>query len=70
MDQFTAVFDVPLTDAVNVALCPPDSDALPGESAISTGVSVMDAVAVLLGSRTLAAVTVTVWRLLRVSGAV
>ena len=69
------MFEFPLTVAVKVALWPPWSDALPGDKPMLTfegggGVRVTVAVAVLVGSATLDAVTVTVCWLDIVAGAV
>jgi hypothetical protein len=69
------LFEFPLTVAVKVALWPPWSDALPGDKPMLTfegggGVRVTVAVAVLVGSATLDAVTVTVCWLDIVAGAV
>jgi hypothetical protein len=75
IDHVTALFEFPLTVAVKVALWPPWSDAFPGDTLRLTleggvAVSVTVAVAVLVGSATLDAVTVTVWALGMVAGAV
>ena len=69
-DHVTAVFEVPLTKGVKVAVWPPVSDALPGETLRLADVSLMLAVAVLVESTTLAAVSVTVCELLIEAGAV
>jgi hypothetical protein len=71
----TAVFEVPLTVAVKVALWPPWIDAVLGDKlrlTVEGGVAVRVtlAVAVLVGSATLDAVMVTVSRLVTVAGAV
>ena len=74
-DQVTAVFESPLTVAAKVALCPPWSDALVGDTLMvsaegGVAVKVTVAVAVLVGSATLDAVIVTVCGLEMVAGAV
>ena len=71
----TAVFEVPLTVAVKVALWPPWSDAVLGDKLrLTTGggvaVRVTMAVALLVGSATLDAIIVTVCWLEMVAGAV
>ena len=59
-DQVTAVFVVPPTVAVNLAVCPAASETDAGETLTVTGGSnVITAVASLVGSATLFAVTVT-----------
>jgi hypothetical protein len=73
--HFTAVFEFPFMVAVKVALWPPWSDAVLGDKPRLTvkgnvAVRVTAAVAVLVGSATLDAVIVTVWRLEMVAGAV
>ena len=66
MDQLTAMFEVPLTVGVKVALWPPLSDVLPGERVTLTiagdaaGCNMTETVAVLPGSAALAAVTAIV----------
>jgi hypothetical protein len=71
----TAVFEVPLTVGVNVALWPPVSDALVGDRVRFTvsggagGCNITETDAVLVGSATLVAVTVTVCWLAMVDGA-
>jgi hypothetical protein len=74
-DQFTPALEVPLRLAVKVALWPPWSDALAGDTLRLTagnGVAISDtaALAVLVGSATLDTVIVTVCRLGTVAGAV
>jgi hypothetical protein len=59
-DQVTAVLLVPVMVDANVALCPSVSELVAGDKVITTGVNVMLADAVLVGSATLAAVTLTV----------
>lgn len=61
-DHVKAVLEVPLTSGVNVALCPPVSDAVPGDrlTLITGGSKIRVTDAVLLGSAWLMAVTVTV----------
>jgi hypothetical protein len=71
----TAVFEFPLTVAVKLALWPPSSAAVLGDklrltAAGGVAISVAMAVAVLVGSATLDAIIVTVWRLEIVAGAV
>src|ERR1700735_442699 len=71
-----ALFEVPLTVLVKVALWPPWSDTVPGDklrltvAGAAVAVRVTMAVAVLVGSATLEAVIVTVSRLEMVAGAV
>jgi hypothetical protein len=65
IDHVTVVFEVPLTVGVKVALLPPVSDTLPGDKLRLTGggalaSNVTDAVAVLVGSAALVAVTTMV----------
>ena len=73
-DQLTAVFEVPLTVAVKVVLWPPLSDAFPGDKLIVTfgarGCSVMEAVALWVGSAALTALSMTVCGDVIVTGAV
>ncbi len=69
-DQVTVVFEVPLTLAVKVALCPPVSDVDPLEDKVTTtGFRVTVAVANLVGSTTLVAITWTVCWLAIIAGA-
>ena len=68
--EVTAVNEVPVTVGVNVALWPPASDVVPGDKLTPTGIKSMVAVAVLLGSTALAAVSVTVCALAIVAGTV
>ena len=70
-DQVTAVFDVPVTAAVNVWVCEGVSVTLPGVNATLTGgASDTLALADLVESATLVAVTVTVCALVIEAGAV
>ena len=70
-DQVTAVFDVPVTAAVNVWVCEGVSVTLPGVNATLTGgASDTLALAVLVESAALVAVTVTVCALVIEAGAV
>jgi hypothetical protein len=74
-DHVTAVFEFPLTVAVKVVLWPPWIEAVLGDKLRLTveggvAVRVTMAVAVLVGSATLDAVIVTVFRLETVAGAV
>jgi len=64
IDHVTAVFEVPLTLGVKVALLPPVSDTIAGDKLRLTGggalaSNVTDAVIVLVGSAALVAITVT-----------
>src|ERR1700728_1858936 len=60
-DQVTAVFEVPLSLAVKVTLSPPVSDVDPlADKVTATGFSVTVAVANLVGSATLVAITLRV----------
>ena len=71
IDQVTAVLLVPLTVAVNVWFCDGCKETEDGVNETTTGgVRVMVAVADLVGSATLVAVTVTVWELATEVGAV
>ncbi len=75
IDHVTAVFEVPLTVGVKVALLPPVSDALLGDKLRLTGggalaSNVTDAVIVLVGSAALVAITVTVCCEATLAGAV
>jgi hypothetical protein len=70
-DHVTAVFEVPATLAVNIWVCEGVSVTVPGVNATLTGgASDTLALAVLVGSTTLVAVTVTVWAAEIVAGAV
>ena len=70
-DQVTAVFDVPVTAAVNACVCDGVRVTLPGVNATLTGrTSDTLALAVLVESATLVAVTVTVCALEMEAGAV
>jgi hypothetical protein len=69
-DHVTAVFPVPTTADVNVALWPSFNVTLAGDKLRPTGVSVTVAVALFVESTTLVAVTVTVCWLLMEAGAV
>jgi hypothetical protein len=74
-DHVTPVLEFPLTFAVKVALWPPWSEVIVGDTlrvTVDGGVAIRatKAVAVLVGSATLAAVTVTVCALETVVGAV
>jgi hypothetical protein len=60
MDQFTAALLDPVTVGFTVVDCPPVSDAEVGDTEIATGVSAMVALALLVASAALVAVTVTV----------
>jgi hypothetical protein len=68
-DQVTAVLPVPVTEAVNVAAPPAPSDTEAGPIVNSTGVKDTMALAFLVVSATLVAVTVTVWRFATIAGA-
>jgi hypothetical protein len=70
MDQFTVALVVPVSVALMVVDCPPVNDAVVGETEIATGVSEMLALAVLVVSAALVALTVTVWAEAIVAGAV
>src|ERR1035437_220486 len=71
MDQVTAVLLVPLTVAVNVWFCDGSKDTEDGVSeTVTEGVSVTVAVADLVGSATLVALTIMVWELAIEAGAV
>ena len=74
-DQVTAVFVDPLTEAVNCCVCAGASVDVPGETETDTGTetdgfTVTVALDFLVVSATLVAVTVTVWELLTLEGAV
>ena len=69
-DQFTPVFVVPVTELLNCTDWPPVSDELAGVVVMLTGTSDAVALAVLLGSAALVAVTVIVWEELIMAGAV
>ena len=71
-DQLTPVLVVPLTEATNCADWPPLNDTLVGDSetVIAGGTREMVAVADLVPSAALTAVTVTVWADVMVAGAV
>jgi len=60
MDQFTPVLLDPLTVAVSVLDCPPVSEAVEGDTVIDTGSSEIAAVALLVASAELVALTVMV----------
>ena len=61
-DQVTAVLDVPATAAVKAWVCDGVRVTLPGDTAtLTAGVSEIVAVADLVESAALVAVTVTVW---------
>jgi hypothetical protein len=68
-DQATAVLPVPVTEALNVAEAPAPSDAETGPIVTATGISNTVALAVLVVSAALVAVTVTVWCLATIAGA-
>jgi hypothetical protein len=80
--QVTAVFEVPLTVGVNVALWPPVRDALPGDklrltvaggggvTGLATGCRIKEADALLPGFAALVAITVTVSSDVMLAGAV
>jgi hypothetical protein len=69
--QVTAVFELPATVAVNAWVCEDVRVTLPGVNATLTGgVSEIVAVAYLVESAALVAVTVTVWALAIDEGAV
>jgi hypothetical protein len=75
MDHVTDVFEVPLTVGVKVALWAPVSDTLPGDKLRLTGVgalacNVTDALAVMLESAALVAVTTMVCCVATLAGAV
>jgi hypothetical protein len=59
-DQFTLVLLDPLTVAFKVVDCPPVSEVVEGDTVTATGTKVILALALLVGSAALAAVTVTV----------
>ena len=69
-DQFTDVLLVPVTVAAKVAEAPTPTDAVDGPSVTATGVKDTVALAVLVESATLVAVTVTVCWLAMGMGAV
>jgi hypothetical protein len=69
-DQFTAVLLDPATVALRVVDCPPASEAVAGDTVTDTGINDIDALALLVGSATLAAFTVTVCAEAIVAGAV
>jgi hypothetical protein len=69
-DHVTAVFEVPVSLALKVALCPPVSDVDPlADKVTTTGFSVTVPVANLVGSTTLVAITSTVSWLAMIAGA-
>ena len=68
-DQVTAVLPVPVTEALNVAAAPAPSDAEAGPIDTATGVRDTVAIAVLVVSAALVAVTVTVCWLAIIAGA-
>lgn len=68
-DQVTEVLLVPVTEAVNVADLPAPSDTEAGPTVTATGINVTVALAVLVESAALLAVTVTVCWLAMVAGA-
>ena len=69
-DQVTPVFELLTTAAVKVCVCDVLRAALPGETdTLTAGVSVRLALADLVGSAALTAVTVTVWRAVTDGGA-
>jgi hypothetical protein len=69
-DQVTAVLEVALTFAVKVTLCPPVSDVAPLDDKVTdTGVRVTVALALLVESAMLVAVTWTVCWLAMIAGA-
>jgi hypothetical protein len=70
IDQLTPVLLDPLTVAFSVADCPPESEAVEGDTVMETGTKVILALTVLVGSAALAAVTVTVCAEAMVAGAV
>ena len=70
MDQVTLVLVEPVTVVVNVADCPPVSEADVGEIAIVTGAKEITAVSLFVESAALTAVTVTVCAEPMVAGAV
>lgn len=70
IDQVTFGFDVPLNDALNCCVCPPDSETDVGDIVTETGTRDTTALAVLVESAALVAVTVTVWAEVMVAGAV
>src|SRR5271154_1477686 len=70
MDQITVALGGPGGGALMVVDCPPVSDAVVGETVIATGVSEMLALAVLVVSAALVALTVTVSAEAIVAGAV
>ena len=69
IDQFTLVLLDPVRVAFSVADCPPESDAVVGDTVMETGTKVILALTVLVGSAALAAVTVTVCAEAMVAGA-
>lgn len=69
-DQFTAVLLDPVTVALSVVDCPAVNEADEGDTVTNTGTSDILAVAVLVGSAALAAVTVMVCADGMVAGAV
>jgi hypothetical protein len=71
IDQVTAVLLVPLTVGVNVWFCDGCKETEDGvNETVTGGFRVTAAVADLVGSATLAAVTVTVWEVATETGAV
>ena len=71
IDHVTAVFDAPFTDAVNCFACDALSEVADGDTDTETvGFSVIVAVAILVVSAVLFAVTVTVWTDVMLAGAV
>jgi hypothetical protein len=71
MDQFTAVLLDPVTVAFSVVVCPLVSKAVEGVTTIETGaVSEIIALALLVLSAELVAVTVTDWAIVTNAGAV
>jgi hypothetical protein len=70
MVQFTAIFAVPETDAVNCCVCPPVKVTLTGATEIATGFSVTAADAVLVLSAWLVAIRVAVCSCVTEVGAV
>jgi hypothetical protein len=69
-DQFTLVLLDPVTVAFSVADCPPESEAVVGDTLIATGTSEMVELALLVASAALVAFTVMVWAEATVAGAV
>ena len=68
-DQLTDVLLVPVTEAAKVAEAPPPNEAVDGPTVTATGIKDTVALAILLGSAALVAITVTVCWLAIIVGA-